>query len=665
MRPKGYLTHEQARMWLAERIDWPLDRERADSLEAHLAGCPDCRAVDREHEDVRLAFRELAQPIPPRDLPARTLAALDAETRHVRPRAAPSLGPTGRRHGTGVVFASLASVMLVAAVGALLIGPATIPGPTIARATPFPVEPEQLAYLGVRGNQVTIVRTRLDRACPSSDYSCANLDAGVSQLVSLPPETSVTGLAMDPGGMRAAVAGQSGGRTTIYVMDLSILPTALGPTSSPVLSTLASQSTEPTPSPSSPTPSATSSPTPRRSATPEVTKKPTASPKRSPGSTASHKAGASARASATPANGDGPVSSASPSSTAIVPPSVPPVVASAGASGPAATLPPVDARPILTDVIQAGMPAAWSSDGSTLAFSAMPADGSHGPDIYTWQPGQPVALPLTTDHASLFASWNGTRIVGSTIVDDVADPIHPIATSFVIDPVTAERRPIHADGLWLPSVDPTGRYFVAWRGTIVANGLLAGTGDGNLIFGPWVRVDPWATPEELAAADASGSASIEPTIIPTPTASTREQPEPSATESASPSSTPAPTPLTSPELVEPSLDPLAPTIADWLVEWSPNGSAFGLWTGTQPGSDDGSLQVLGINQDVGAIDRTQDLLSPTPARRAFSIGLGRVAWTTPKDALGHSDLRIVVWGTFGRGEIRSRDAEQPVMVPAF
>ena len=105
---------------------------------------------------------------------------------------------------------------------------------------------------------------------------------------------------------------------------------------------------------------------------------------------------------------------------------------SSGASAPAGTSPaattditpppspseaptpvPGHTRAILSNVIAAGAPAAWSPDGKVLAFSAMPADGSQGPDIYMWRPGEPAARPLTKDHRSWFASWVGARILPS------------------------------------------------------------------------------------------------------------------------------------------------------------------------------------------------------------------------------------------------------------
>ena len=66
-----------------------------------------------------------------------------------------------------------------------------------------------------------------------------------------------------------------------------------------------------------------------------------------------------------------------------------------------------------------------------LAFSAMPDDGSTGPDVYIWSPGDAKAQAITNDHESYFASWSGNRIVVSELATGAARP-----HNFVIDPST-------------------------------------------------------------------------------------------------------------------------------------------------------------------------------------------------------------------------------------
>jgi anti-sigma factor RsiW len=73
--------HAHARTRLAERLDGPLGLTESTWLDEHLAGCPSCAATAAAFEDDRLALRALRDqaPEPPRDLWARTSAALDRE----------------------------------------------------------------------------------------------------------------------------------------------------------------------------------------------------------------------------------------------------------------------------------------------------------------------------------------------------------------------------------------------------------------------------------------------------------------------------------------------------------------------------------------------------------------------------------------------------------
>ena len=71
--------HEPFRNLLAERLDGPLDAADAARLEAHLLDCPACRSVARDYEVDRERMRAIRAPEPPRDLWARTSAALDRE----------------------------------------------------------------------------------------------------------------------------------------------------------------------------------------------------------------------------------------------------------------------------------------------------------------------------------------------------------------------------------------------------------------------------------------------------------------------------------------------------------------------------------------------------------------------------------------------------------
>ncbi len=717
------LAHGQARAWISERMDAPLDATREAALEAHLAACPTCREVETDYRANAAALRRLASPTPPRDLPARTLAAFEVEARRIRPpRAAPVLQLRDARRSGGMAFGSLLTVALVAVVGVLLAGPVVqIPGPN-AGATPFAIAPVDLAFVGTQGNVVRLYHTRLDRACPAGNVSCAQFGPQADQVVDLPRAAAVSALAIDPAGRRAAIAARSsfGTSTTYYVVELD---GTLPPVTAASAGRAQAISRAPrrrrrrhTPTgrhvqPAAPTRRAPAGPagvttSPRPSASPRSPKPSTPAATASTtvgrdGAVATKPSPTPGRASARPsaARASSPVASGGAGAGAPDGAVGSGVSASAGASGlvvpgsggssspPIASLPAVQAHAILQEVIPTGGPAAWSPDGSTLAFSAMPGDGSSGSDIYTWHPGDPLALPITTDHASTFASWAGDRIVGSSLVAEPADPAVATPQSFVLDPLTGERREIAGSSLWLPSVDPTGRYVVGWTGTVDVAGTLPVPGQGRLVFASWSTLDPFQNPAVNPAAGPAGTYAPAPSPLepsgaasspPLSSASAPRQPRSSAATSADaspvPSATitlPAGSPTASgfawsaavPQPIDPSPQPSV--LADWTVGWSTDGSAFAVWEGTTIGADTGMLSLHAVDMTSSGMDGRTLLMGPIPAGRAFSIGLGRLAWSTPPDSRGMSQLRVLVWGTFGRGELHSAELQQKGIFPAF
>ena len=89
--------HERARTRAAQRLDWPLDPAEAVWLDAHLADCRSCRRRADEYLENRDRLRTLRDnaPPPPRDLWARTAAAIELESQ--RGRRAPGARPAARR----------------------------------------------------------------------------------------------------------------------------------------------------------------------------------------------------------------------------------------------------------------------------------------------------------------------------------------------------------------------------------------------------------------------------------------------------------------------------------------------------------------------------------------------------------------------------------------
>ena len=215
----------------------------------------------------------------------------------------------------------------------------------------------------------------------------------------------------------------------------------------------------------------------------------------------------------------------SPSPIVTDPPTAPPSSGESPAppTGTPAPTPP-GAIAIATGVEVIG-DVAYSADGRWLAFSAQPADGSTGPDLYLWSPGQPLAIAVTSDHRTYFSSWHDGAVLASRVEvpgeppapgasDDpgaskpnetdkpgrgnqggakpraseapTAAPTamagtprssgqptgsaaptvegHPI--SFLLDPETLERTDLTRPDVWLPVLDPTGEFVVYWSGTL-------------------------------------------------------------------------------------------------------------------------------------------------------------------------------------------------------
>jgi len=138
-------------------------------------------------------------------------------------------------------------------------------------------------------------------------------------------------------------------------------------------------------------------------------------PTEAPGSSSAPGAPSATAAPAPPAGSANPGASAEPGTPAPGSSFAPTVSASPIAPG---TPEPTAAATlaIISNVIVVGETAAYSPDGTMLAFSARPADGSHGPDIYLWHAGDPSAEPVTFDHASTFSGWWGSTLIGSRAV---------------------------------------------------------------------------------------------------------------------------------------------------------------------------------------------------------------------------------------------------------
>src|SRR4051812_47374786 len=186
--PRWASVHERARSGAAERLDAPIDREESAWVDAHLESCPDCRSVAADYEAQSLELRVLRDraPEPPRDLWARTAAAIERESSRAGVgRDTPARRPARRspRTAAAPLGALSALLVVVVVVGATLLSQRPVPGPagtsnpttvavasprlTFPGATPFAVAAGNVDWLRLGGNnQIEIFDSQVQRVCP-------------------------------------------------------------------------------------------------------------------------------------------------------------------------------------------------------------------------------------------------------------------------------------------------------------------------------------------------------------------------------------------------------------------------------------------------------------------------------------------------------------------
>lgn len=585
-------THPAWRDLMAARLDRPLTRTELRGLTAHLRSCVNCAQVEHDYREQSQLLHALPPRIPPRDLWARTSAALDREVargayRGRWPGRGFGLGAgAGRRPATpsAALMTSLAALGVVAALSVLQLMPGSrLAAPTGAeRATPFAVDAQPLAFIGNDAADLYVYQTSVGHVCPPSTPDCAIAEGIMRTQVNLPASMRTRNAALSPTGERLALVGRYVDKDLFAVLILA----ADGPTgpgnATPAPGSSALNATD-SPSTLAPPPSPEDSGQAAQTANPDQT---------------------------TPAEGAAP--------TPPVPSPTPP----------ASAIPGLRVLAILEDVESAGAAPAWSPSGEVLAFSAMPADGSHGPDVYVWAPGDERALPITSDHGSYFASWSGDQIVVSRIT--TLAELAAVLT-VVVDPSTHEERIVARSALWLPVVNPARSQAVAWRGELDPGSVPAQPHTGMLYMIDWSRLDPFA-----AALDASPSAA--------PTDG-----QPADTDVA----------------LDLGRDPLTAPVVDWQVRWSTDGQVLGVWIADTAGSTWGRLTVLAIDPATHQVSTLEPLLAPTLARRGFTLGLSRVAWVAPSADNPDGGLRVLTWGDDGVGGLRLQQTDLGEVVPAF
>jgi hypothetical protein len=411
-------------------MDGPLGLAESTWLDEHLAGCAVCTGIANAYEDDRLALRALRtqQPDPPRDLWARTAAAIesaDAGRRREGDRRVRRSLPLGALSGLAVV-AIMVGVGLITAnlplgqVGGVKGEESPIAGEdgqsspaatvsTVAEATPIVVDPGDVGYLD-NGRPGGVYRLTVDEVCPADNQAdCPTVREGAQLAMAF--SSAPKAIVGSPSRLKAvAIAESDSGGDDLIVVDLP-------------------QATD------RPRSSASGGP----SAAPTATMEPTASASSSPA------ASASADSSGTPA----PSASTEPPIRSIDPSATPTATAAQRIA-------------IASGIEVVGQSAAFSADGAWFAFTARAADGVGGTDVYAWRVGDERARRVTHDGASYFASWSDDTLIASRPDDPSTTDADP--TSLRIDPASGTER--DAGEGWRPAVDPSGERAIVWMGSV-------------------------------------------------------------------------------------------------------------------------------------------------------------------------------------------------------
>lgn len=694
-------VHARARGLASDRLLGPLSGEDETWLRDHLVTCPPCRRTADAFalDQARIRALRVELPIPPRDLGARLSRALDVEVR----RAVRDDARAGRRQPFGLpayAFAGIAVVAVLAVAflplalaglgirnGLVITGPG---GSGTPAATPMTVATQVVAWVQREPDGSYVLNSvSVDQVCPGPDASaCGTLDSTARPIVALDVRPS-------------AVVLQHNGDSAVLVGSNAVYAFTL-PRDAPVTLVPTPSSSLPTPGALSPTPAVTGVGATPPAATPVPTGSPTPGPTRTPRTESSSPAASGTGEPTPPA----PTAVAAPTA---VPPGEPGTAEPApGGPTPAASIaslpPPSPApsaavtTPIIERVVLVGAPPAYSADGEWVAFSARPASGVRGPDIYAWHVGDAKARPLTTDHASVFSAWDGDQILGSAVLP--ADSPDLVERAVTIAPAASPETPSPAD-----ESPAAGASAEASPGADASAGI-----------------ESPAAPPRLGspAPSAHAATTHEPSAAPVPSGSGAPADEPGAeTPGATPSpglesplpsvpvgsflldpSSGAQTPVTRPAVWRPVVDPTGRTVvywtgeqaldpvtntwtptsgqlvtADWQallgpgdvtatplpgtagmagvtswdVRWDPSGRHLAVWIADPTDPSIGRLSLFGVNAD-GTIGET--LLADIAALPGLSLGSDRLAWASPPGQNGQgSTLSVYAWSADGAGSV--------------
>ena len=649
-------AHEKARMLASDAIDAALAPADAAWLAEHLSGCADCQLVADEYRAMHDELRGLDLPEPPRDLWARTSAALDSVDRtNARRARRPGFGSLGLG-GFARTRSSMGSVMAVAVavvvVGLSLLsqGPLFIPAAapsrtaTVAVVSAAPSGGPQAALAMVDGNSYWV----------APDDGVYQIKGGTAHCTGSPESCAVTS-------GKGTVLGSVTSKSAVSVAISSNATQAAVWTSDKIIILPLTQS--------APATVAIDLLTPRPPAVATTAPRTTPTPTRTPASTMPPASTGSATTAPTPtARLTAPVASVGPSSAASATAqptqsAAPATPAPSGATSAAVAQPTA----ILDGYKIVGGAPQFSADGLWVAFSARPSNLNSGSDVFVWRVGWGRALAVTTSHSDLFAGWFGTLILISEFSSEPGTSATPAPTAaatavpataapsaatvsaiaYLYDPSTAAVRRIDRSML-MPVVDPMGRYVVYWAGSVAYNPAtgLYGPGKGAFYFDAWSNVhlvtadfggDGGAAPSPQPSVVPSATSTAVPSIAPTGPVKPGSSSDPVAAPDQSTSGRVSPTqgsqPTSEPDnstgLPQRVLAASAPgTVAAWSVRWDATGQYVAIWVASAAATDAGHVTLLNVIPGTNMLN-VDGLLLSAPARSNIQFDDSQFVYTSP------------------------------------
>jgi hypothetical protein len=234
--------------------------------------------------------------------------------------------------------------------------------------------------------------------------------------------------------------------------------------------------------------------------------------------------------------------------------------------------------------------------------------------VYAWKVGTSEALPITTDHASIFSGWVGDRLLISRS-NPAGDPLvaarGEVPLSLILDPATGDEIEITPEPMFRPTVDPMGRSAVWWDGAIEPgpDGFGWQPRSGRLLLGTWA--DP-------GSGEITGAAADEDVLASGP-------------------------------------------VPDWDARWDQTGTRLAVWIADRDDPTIGKLSLFGIDPTTGRIDGSTPLLEDEPALPGFSIEQGQLVWAVAT-ASGETRVEVLAWNGDDVGQVELAPDQELVIV---